>query len=305
MKEELEFIKKELRGLKQEIKEIKDQLEKKNIPIQDKLKIRGFIYLSGNPRENLVLPQNCDAEVEEQFYQLMKKYSFRIFLRDVLKSSNFIRIDSLTRFCSKETAEKYLKILAKYHLLEETAPACYQLKNPLISDLGDTLEWFVAKVLEREFYASASWGVKLRNTGVGGDYDVIASVEGLLIYVEVKSSPPKHVEMSEISAFLDRAESLKPDFSIFLEDTELRMKDKIVKMFEEVLEKRYGRETQKNHPVRRFLEELFQIDHRIFIINSRPDLVSNLGFCLKNYFDSRYELLDKKYTKGNTRYLSI
>jgi len=287
MKEELEGMRRELESLRQEIQKIKGRLEEKSDPIPDKLKIRGFNYLAGNPRENLLLPQNCEAEIEEQFYQLMRKYSFRIFLRDVLKYSPFIQIDKLTRYCSRETAEKYLEILCKCRLLEEIAPSCYRLKNPLVSDLGDTLEWFVARVLDKEFHIPASWGVRLRNSKVGGDYDVIASVEGLLMYMEVKSSPPKHVEMNEIAAFLDRIENLKPDFSIFLEDTELRMKDKIVKLFETALETRFGPEARKKYRVRRVVEELFQIDHRIFITNSRPDLVSNIGLCLKHYFQNR------------------
>ena len=67
----------------------------------------------------------------------------------------------------------------------------------------------------------------------GGDYDVLSWVERNLLYLEVKSSPPKHIEGIEIGAFLDRIEALMPNFAILLVDTELRMKDKLVPLFEE------------------------------------------------------------------------
>ena len=66
---------------------------------------------------------------------------------------------------------------------------------------------------------------------MGGDYDVLGRLDGALVYLEVKSSPPKQVYDSEVRAFLDRVEDLAPDLAVFLMDTELRMKDKLVPMF--------------------------------------------------------------------------
>ena len=92
--------------------------------------------------------------------------------------------------------------------------------------------------MKREFDAEAVWGVKFRRPKVGGDYDVLARVDGDLFYLEVKSSPPKQIYDSEVAAFLDRVDDLAPENRMFLMDTELRMKDKIVPMFEQELAER-------------------------------------------------------------------
>ena len=97
----------------------------------------------------------------------------------------------------------------------------------------------LCEIFRREFAAEAAWGVKFKRPRVGGDYDVIAKIDGSILYMEVKSSPPKQIYNSEIAAFLDRTSDLSPEISVFFMDTELRMKDKIVPMFEEELRKRF------------------------------------------------------------------
>jgi hypothetical protein len=100
------------------------------------------------------------------------------------------------------------------------------------------------------------------------------------LYAEVKSSPPKQIYDNEIAAFLDRVSDLAPEVSLFFMDTELRMKDKIVPMFEEALRKRHMRAE-----VARIEKELFQIRNKIFIINSKDSIVRNLetvmNWCLR------------------------
>ena len=142
----------------------------------------------------------------------------------------------------------------------------------------------MANVMKREFASPASWGIRLKNSNAGGDYDVIASVEGRFIYIEVKSSPPKHIAISEVRAFVDRVQNLRPDFAIFLEDTHLRMKDKLVVMFEEEMRRRYGESAQQEYPVQRLHNEIFSINNIIFISNTKPGIVSNIGICLKHFF---------------------
>jgi len=107
---------------------------------------------------------------------------------------------------------------------------------------------------------------------VGGDYDVLAKLDGSLLYVEVKSSPPKQVTDSEIAAFLARVEDLSPEIAVFLMDTELRMKDKVVPMFEQALANRRGLPPA----VVRIERELFHIQERIFIVNAKESIVRNL-----------------------------
>jgi hypothetical protein len=98
--------------------------------------------------------------------------------------------------------------------------------------------------------------------------------------MEIKSSPPKQIYQNEISAFFDRVSDLYPEISIFFVDTELRMKDKIVPMFEEELQKRHDAPPG----VLRMGKELFQIHDRIFIINAKDSISANIQKVLGWYF---------------------
>ena len=71
------------------------------------------------------------------------------------------------------------------------------------------------------------WGVKMKHRPVGGDYDLLSRIEGAIVYMEIKSSPPRQIYQNEISSFFERASDLMPEVAIFFMHTELRMKDKI------------------------------------------------------------------------------
>jgi hypothetical protein len=260
-------------------------LIKKKETIKIMLHRRGHTVLRENSRENCILPKRAIKNGEDRFYEMLKKYSFRIFLRDVIRLKQFT-LKEVSRYSSEKTVSGYLKFLEELRLIKK-AGLRYILIPDNIYSFGDTLEWLTAQIYMREFYSDSSWGIKIRNTKSGGDYDVISSVEGHLVYTEVKSSPPKHIEIEEIGAFLNRIEDLKPDLSIFLEDTELRMKDKIVPMFEEELKNRFGKISKKKYTVKRVVNEIFSINDRIFIINSKPDLTSNIAVCIKTLLYGR------------------
>ena len=138
-------------------------------------------------------------------------------------------------------------------------------------------------MFKREFASSAIYGVSVKQTPSGGDYDVIASWNGRLVYVEVKSSPPKGIELGEVTTFFSRIEDLLPEVAFLFNDTQLRMKDKLVVMFEEELERRYGRESKKLFSVERLVAELFHVEHRIFIVNSKKSATENFQICLKHH----------------------
>lgn len=63
-----------------------------------------------------------------------------------------------------------------------------------VRSFGDTLESFVDALLEDEFQAEVLWGGRVKDRAPGGDYDVVAQIEHELVYVEVKSSPSKHID---------------------------------------------------------------------------------------------------------------
>jgi hypothetical protein len=164
------------------------------------------------------------------------------------------------------------------------------------------------------------WGIKLKGTPVGGDYDVMSAAGDLLIYTEVKSAPPKHIDNRKVTAFLKRVRALRPSIAFFLVDTQLRMRDKIVPLFQEALEKQRpggagsgnaaaskggSGETRQGganssgegmsrgssgrgdlrRGVQRLQREIFHVGRNLFLVNSDPDIAVNLTVCLKHFHD--------------------
>jgi hypothetical protein len=253
------------------------------------LKRRGLTPLPSADRKDLSLIEALSTDHQDEFYERLKNYSFRLVLRDIIKRQSSFRLKELTRFCSLTKVKDHISFLARLGLVQPVNKNFRLLSGP-VKSFGDTLEWFMAKVFEKEFLAEVLWGIRLKNSARGGDFDLVACMEGELVYVEVKSSPPKHIEQREVISFLDRIEALLPHIAIFFEDTELRMKDKIVQMFEEALRRRNGRGAANRYPVTRLKNELFQINHQVFIVNSKRDVIDNFRICFRDYWRNRIRI---------------
>src|SRR3990170_8231154 len=266
----------EAQSLRNEIKRLRKSLSELTPSLDVLLKRRGFRIYKKEPSEDLILPAK---EFQNGFYELMKKYSFRLFLRDVIKQQDFFRLENVTRYATSEVTKDYLEYLRKIGLVEKVADG-FRLSLRPIKSFGETLEWFVSETFKVEFAAEAIWGIKFKRPRVGGDYDLIAKVDGAILYMEIKSSPPKQIYQKEITAFFDRLSDLLPEIGIFFVDTELRMKDKIVLMFEEELKVRYGSPPK----IIRMEKELFQIEDKIFIINAKDNVAANIEKVLSWYF---------------------
>src|SRR4030043_266291 len=266
----------ESQSLRDEIKRLRKSLSELTPPLDVLLKRRGFRIYKKEPSEDLLLPEN---KFVSSFYEMMKKYSFRLFLRDVIKHQIFFRLENVTRYATSEVTKDYVEYLRSTGLAEKLSGG-FRLSLEPIKSFGETLEWFVAEIFKKEFAAEAIWGIRFKRTMVGGDYDLIAKVDGAILYMEIKSSPPKQIYQNEISAFFDRVSDLSTEISIFFVDTELRMKDKIVLMFEDELKNRYV------HPpeVMRIEKELFQIWDKMFIINAKDSIPHNIEKVLSWYF---------------------
>jgi hypothetical protein len=269
----------EIKLLKSEIKRLGKALSKVTPSLDILLKRRGFKVYKKEPSEDLLLPEKKYMNI---FYEKLKKYSFRLFLRDVIKHQNFFTIDKVARYATKEITSQYIDFLLKANLTESTAKG-YRLKKRPIKSFGETLEWFIARLIEKEFESETIWGVKFKRPKVGGDYDLIAKIDSSILYMEIKSSPPKQIYDKEIAAFLNRVEDLSPEVSIFFMDTELRMKDKIVPMFEAELQRHY----KKSVSVERIVKELFHINKKIFIINSKDSITANIRTVLSFYWSRK------------------
>jgi len=265
----------EISYLRQEVKRLRESLNLITPRIDVILKRRGFQIYKKEPSEDLFLP---DRELVDDYYKMLHKYSFRLFLRDVIKHQDFFTLERVTRYATANVTNDYLDYIVSIGLAVKQANG-YKLVTH-IKSFGETLEWYLSEIFKREFGAEAIWGVKFKRPNIGGDYDVITKFNGSLLYGEVKSSPPKQIYDSEISAFLDRVSDLSPEISVFLMDTELRMKDKIVPMFENELKKRSAGPVE----IIRMEKELFQMLDRIFIINSKDSIVRNIETVLNWYF---------------------
>jgi hypothetical protein len=280
---EIQSLKKKVQYLSKEIESIKTTSLEDSSSVEAMLRMRGIKVFRKNPTDRLFFPPDLLPFHKTRFYEMMKKYSFRLVLRDMIKYQDRFHIQDLTHYCSSKAVQGYCDLLCEMGMIVKSGKGGYRTRVSPLYSFGPTLEWFIAEVFKREFASPAIYGVSLKKTPSGGDYDVIASWNRRLVYVEVKSSPPKGVESSEVSTFFSRMEDLLPEVAILFNDTQLRMKDKLVVMFEEELERRYGGESKTLYPVERLIEELFHVQHRIFIVNSKKDVVENFQICLKHY----------------------
>jgi len=280
---EIQSLKKKVQHLSKEIESIKAISLEDPSSVERMLKMRRLQVFRKNPIDRLFFFPDLLPFYKTRFYEMMKKYSFRIVLRDIVKHQEGFRIEDLTHYCSSKVAQRYCDLLVEMEVIIKNGKGRYQTRVSPLYSFGPTLEWFIAEMLKREFVSPAIYGVHVKHTPSGGDYDVIASWNQRLVYVEVKSSPPKGIESNEVSAFFSRIEDLLPEVSFLFNDTQLRMKDKLVILFEEELKRRYGEESKALYPVERLIDELFHVQHRIFVVNSKKDVVENFHICLKHY----------------------
>jgi hypothetical protein len=287
---ESEKILKELQSLKKKVQRFAREIETlKTLSIEDSSSVEGMLKMRGirvfrkNPTDRLFFPPELPLSYKNQFYETMKKYSFRLVLRDIIKHQDRFRIQDLTHYCSPKVAKGYCDLLHQMGAIQKDRTGRYRTRVSPIYSFGPTLEWFIAEMFRREFASPALYGVHVKKTPSGGDYDVIASWNRRLVYVEVKSSPPKGVELGEVKTFFSRIDDLLPEVALLFNDTLLRMKDKLVVMFEEELERRYGKEAKTLYRVERLVGELFHVRHRVFIVNSKKDVVENFHVCLRDY----------------------
>ncbi len=254
-------------------------------PIEVLLRQRGLPILSRGPDNRILPPPGSSIAAYNEFYRLMRRYSFRLFLRDLIQFPEGRDITPLTRYCSPRTAMAYLKDLADMGVVLLSSGLTYRFLPEHIVSFGPTLEWYVCEIFKREFMAPSLFNLRLEHTRFGGDYDVMALVSGQLIYVEVKSSPPRGVELPAVKAFLNRLRDLQPQLAIFLVDTELRMLDKMVPLFDESLQVQQGDGPPR--AIERVVDEIFQIGHSVYITNSRKGIYTNLRTCIRDGFHHR------------------
>jgi hypothetical protein len=251
------------------------------------LKRRGFEIHSYNNTDHLLFPKFYPKRSKDRFYALLHSYGFRTVLKDVILNKESFSLGDLTRYCSEETARVYLKELLVLKLIRKRKDGSYQLvRSKEVLSLGETLEWYIARVLEEELECDTLWNVVLTGLPSGGDFDVLADCESHLIYIEVKSAPPKSIEKENINAFLNRVDDLRPDMALFFEDTTLRMKDKIIPHLEGDLRERFKEHSHLDPVFEPISEETFRYGS-LFVSNSKVGIYENIRHCLATFLKDR------------------
>jgi hypothetical protein len=217
-------------------------------------------------------PPRLEDPLADKLSEWLGHYAFRLFFRGAIqKSAGFLPADT-TRYLTKAQSKSYAEILVDLGLAEAIPRGRYRLKWAARS-FGGTLEWYVGRELEQRFGFDVATGVKLHVRGVGGDLDVVAAAEGKLVYVELKSSPPKNIAAREMAAFCDRLNLLHPDVALFVVDTALRLSDKVVPMLAGEFERRgYSVSAPK-----RIAAQLWALTPHVYAVNGSRDLMTNIG----------------------------
>lgn len=253
-------------------------------PVVRALRQRGIPASDCAGESRTLLPYLSSPEDRESLYGLLHSYAFRLFLRDILALRDRYQPERLGPFFSPDSVERMARQVERLGLIRRMRGGKIRLLAEAVTDFGDTFEWFVAETLRREFAADVLWGVTIPGLPCGGDFDILALVAGKLLYLETKTSPPKHIEQKEVSAFLSRVKTLSPDFAVILVDTHLRMKDKLVPLLSEGLRA----EGMTDGEMARVEKETFSWERRIYLTNAKRDIASNLSVCLRDYFLDRF-----------------
>ncbi|MBP1717418.1 MAG: hypothetical protein H6Q43_856 [Deltaproteobacteria bacterium] len=283
-----------LNALKTKIDELTSRLERVEAgqvapglsELKGMLRRRGLAIFRFNPQNHLLLPPVRTEEVQTRFYDLFKKYSFRLFLREVLSQVGSFRVADVVRYSSPDTGRKYLQVLTEIGMVERLAGSDYRLLDHPPVSLGPTLEWFMAEVFRKEFSCPALYGLRCKGTRFGGDFDVVSAMESRLIYMEVKSSPPKNIEGDEVHEFCSRLEDLQPHLAFFFVDTELRLKDKIVPLFEAEREAAGYPKPDGTGRMEKIGDEIFFLKPDLYLLGSKRSIAGNMALCFRHFFTS-------------------
>ncbi|MFP2932890.1 hypothetical protein ACLESO_48635 [Pyxidicoccus sp. 3LG] len=226
---------------------------------------------------DLPFPTDLEGERVERLAERLGHYAFRLFLRGaILRHGSFMPAEA-TRYLEEFQATTFAEDLVSLGLAVREDGGRFRLLHPAAS-FGGTLEWYVARELRLRFGFDVAAGVKFHAPEVGGDLDVVAAAEGRLLYLEMKSSPPKHLAPDEVGAFFRRVRALRPHLAIFVMDTALRLSDKVLPLLQSELS------TQPPPAPRRIVREVWALTPHLYVVNARQDLMSNIGLAIAEGF---------------------
>jgi hypothetical protein len=215
---------------------------------------------------DLPFPPGLPEATLDRISARLRHYAFRLFLRGAILARGPFRPAEATRYLSPAQAGRAALELYRLGLAAPAGAGRFVLRHPARS-FGGTLEWWVGRALAGRLGLDVATGVRTGAAGVGGDLDVVAAAEGKLVYVELKSSPPKHVSGEELAAFVRRVRALRPHLAVLAVDTALRLGDRVLPAL--------TAHVPAAAP-RRLLRENYRIAPGLYAVNARQDLIENL-----------------------------
>jgi len=218
------------------------------------------------PRD-LPFPPGLDEAMLDRVSGRLRHYAFRLFLRGAILCGGPFRPADATRYLTAVQARGLAEELLALGLAVRADGGRIELAWPAKS-FGGVLEWWVGRELRRRLACDVATGVRSGSRGVGGDLDVVAAPEGKLVYVELKSSPPKHVDRTQVASFLRRVRALRPSVTVFAVDTALRLSDRLLPML--------VAEVAWRDPPRRLSRDNWELAPHLYAVNARQDLVENV-----------------------------
>src|SRR5512135_1748567 len=98
----------ELAYLREEVLRLRASLNLLTPRIDILLKRRGFTVYKKEPSEDRLIPSK---KYLRSYFQMLHKYSFRLFLRDVIKHQGIFTLEQVTRYATPGVTKDYLDYL--------------------------------------------------------------------------------------------------------------------------------------------------------------------------------------------------
>lgn len=239
------------------------------------LKERGLNNIS-TEKMNLVLPKN--VEYINEYFELLNSYYFRRIVSSIIKKKEFDEyfINKLKEKWGEKAVNKYLPLILKYEIIT-IKNGGYISNYYNIDNFGDTLEWYIVKILQNEFSTPSISNVKIKGLSIGGDFDIFFLLLGKISYLEIKSSPPNNISIEEIENFVKRVDKINPYVSILFIDTTLNIKRNIIDNMKFLL-KRVGRDFSE----RAIRNGFYKVSKGIYVFNSKRSFKISFNYVLED-----------------------
>jgi hypothetical protein len=239
------------------------------------LKERG-LNVAYSEEMKLILPKN--NIYFDEYFELLGSYYFRRILSDIIKKKEFNEdfVYKLEEKWGEKAVKKYLPYILKYEIITKQNNK-YISNYYDIDNFGDTLEWYIVKILLKEFSTPSISNVRIKGLSIGGDFDIFFLLLGKISYLEIKSSPPNNISIEEIENFIKRVDIINPYVSILFIDTTLNIKRNIIDNMKFLL-KRVNREFYE----RNIRNGFYKVSKGIYVFNSKRSFKISFSYVLED-----------------------